>query len=182
MVRRFRPDPIPEGVIAEITEAIRHGPSAGYAQGVSVIVVVDADRRRAIAEAVGEAAWIARGKDPWLSVAPVHLVLCVEPERYRARYAEPDKDAAALRIPWWWVDGGAALALGLLAAVDAGLAAGFLGAHAMPGLTDLLGIPEGVEPLGVLTVGHPAPDRASGSLQRGRRGTDETVHREIWGG
>lgn len=181
MVRRFRPDPVPEGAIAEIVAAIRRGPSAGYAQGISVVIVLDAARRRAIADLAGEAEWVARGKEPWLSVAPVHMVLCVEPERYRSRYSEPDKDAAALRIPWWWVDGGAALTLGLLAAVDVGLAAGFLGAHAVPGLAELLGIPDEVEPLGVLTVGHPAPHGRSGSLRRGRRPPDETVHHETWG-
>ena len=180
MVRRFRPDPVPPELVARITAAVRRGPSAGYAQGVSVVVVTDPVQRAAIADLGGEAEYRERGFEAWLSPAPVHLVLCVEPERYRARYDEPDKDPAALDIPWWWVDGGAALSLVLLAAVDAGLAAGFLGAHTLPGLGTLLGIPAGIEPLGVVTIGYPAPDRRSSSLERGARPEHEVVHPERW--
>jgi nitroreductase len=68
----------------------------------------------------------------------------------------------------------------LLAAVDEGLAAGFLGAHSVEDLSTLLGIPDHVAPIGVVTIGHPAPDRRSGSLARGRR--SDTVHRERWDG
>jgi nitroreductase len=182
MVRRFRPDPVPPDSLSRIAAAVRRGPSAGHAQGVSVVVVTDPDRRAAIAGLAGEDDFTARGFEPWLSPAPAHLVLCVEPGAYRARYAEPDKDPAALGIPWWWVDGGAALGLVLLAVVDEGLAAGFLGAHAAPGLGDLLGIPDEVEPLGVVTVGYPLQDRGSASVERGKRPVDELVHREEWGG
>jgi len=179
MVRRFAPDSISEEVVDRVVAAIRSGPSAGYAQGISVISVTDADRRRGIAEQAGEPAYVERGFEPWLSVAPVHLVLCVEPQRYRDRYAEEDKDPAALGIPWWWVDGGAAMVLGALAAVDEGLAAGFMGGHAFDDLHALLGIPSGVEVLGVLTIGHGLDDRASSSLERGRR--SDGSYRERWG-
>ncbi len=70
----------------------------------------------------------------------------------------------------------------LLAAVDEGLAAGFLGSHAMPDLERLIGLPEDMKAIGVVTIGHPAPDRRSGSLARGRRDRAEVVHREQWGG
>ena len=36
-------------------------------------------------------------------------------------------------MPYWWVDAGASMMLLLLAAVDEGLAAGFLGSHRMSG-------------------------------------------------
>ena len=78
------------------------------------------------------------------------------------------------------MDAGAALQNLLLAAVDEGLAAGFLGVHALPGLADLLGIPEEYTPIGVVTVGHGAPDRRSGSLRRGRRPEAEVIHRGRW--
>jgi len=104
----------------------------------------------------------------------------VEPDAYRRRYTEPDKDPAALALPWWWVDGGAALALVLLAAVDEGLAAGFLGAHALPGLAAALGLPPGVEPLGVITVGHPHPVEAP-TRRRRRPGEAALLHDGAWG-
>jgi len=179
MVRRYRPDPIDPAALERIARAALRGPSAGYSQGVSVVVVTDPERRAAIAGLGHEADWVARGRAPWLSPAPAHLVLCVEPGAYARRYSQPDKDPAALAVPWWWVDGGAALSLVLLAAVDEGLAAGFLGAHALPGLADLLGLPEGVVPLGVVTVGHPAGPGARPA--RGRRPDAEVLHRERWG-
>jgi nitroreductase len=68
----------------------------------------------------------------------------------------------------------------LLAAVDEGLAAGFLGSHAVGDLKQELGIPDEVEPIGVVTIGHPAPDRRSGSLARGRKDAADVVRREAW--
>jgi nitroreductase len=180
MVRRYRPDPIDPAALERIARAALRGPSAGYSQGVSVVVVTDPGRRGAIAREAGEEAWVAGGREPWLSPAPAHLVLCVEPAAYRRRYAEPDKDPAALQVPWWWIDGGAALSLLLLAAVDEGLAAGFLGAHSLPGLGELLGLPEGIVPLGVVTVGHPAEGEV-GPGPRPRRPASEVLHRERWG-
>ena len=180
MVRRYRPDPVAPAALERIARAALRGPTAGHAQGVSVVVVTDPERRAALAGLAGEADWVARGRSPWLSPAPALLVLCVEPGTYRARFARPDKDPAALSVPWWWVDGGAALALVLLAAVDEGLAAGFLGAHRLPGLGDLLGLPDGVVPLGVVTIGHPSAD-AAGPAPRPRRPAAEVLHRDRWG-
>ena len=68
----------------------------------------------------------------------------------------------------------------LLAAVDEGLAAGFLGVHATPELARVLGFPRGFSPIGIVTIGYPAPDRRSGSLDRPKRGPDELVRRERW--
>jgi nitroreductase len=178
MVRHYTGEPVGPAALDRIAAAAVGGPTAGNSGGVSVVVVTDAATRGRIARLAGEPGHTARGFDPWLSSAPAHLVLVVEPDRYRARYDEPDKDPAALAIPWWWVDGGAAMVLAALAAVDEGLAAGFLGGHRLGGVGDLLGVPPGAEVLGLLTVGHPAPDRRSSSLDRptpARR-----VHRESW--
>ncbi len=178
MVRRYTAEPVDPDSLARIAAAITSGPTAGNTRGVAVVVVTDPDARRAVADLAGEAEYVARGFDPWLSDAPGLLVVCAEPERYRSRYREADKDPAALAIPWWWVDAGAAMALGALAAVDEGLAAGFLGGHRLGGIHDLLGIPGDVEIVGVLTVGHPAPDRRSSSLDRPGKG--DRIHEHRW--
>jgi nitroreductase len=68
----------------------------------------------------------------------------------------------------------------LLAAVDEGLAAGFLGAHAFSGLDDLLGLPAGVEVLGVVTLGTPATERSTRSARRPRPTADEVLHLDRW--
>lgn len=184
MVRNYLPDPVDPDSIDRIVAAGIRAPSAGFAQGQSFVVVTAADRRRRIAELAGEAAYVARGFDPWLSRAPVHVVVCVSEAAYHDRYRETDKLVEAGQemtwpIPYWWVDAGASLMAVLLAAVNEGLAAGFLGAHAFDEtLSEFLGIPPAVTPVGVVTVGHPAPDRPSSSVTRGRR--PGVVHREVW--
>ena len=65
----------------------------------------------------------------------------------------------------------------LLAAQDAGLAACFFG---VPGdrwmaLRAAFAIPDRLDPVGVVSLGYPAPDVRSPSLRRGRRGVEEVV-------
>ena len=179
MVRHYTGAAVSVEAVDRIVAAGLSGPSAGWAQGIAVVTVTGRDRITAIAEVCGEAEWTARGFAPWLSTAGAHLVICLEPAVYRARYDAPDKDPAVLeRVPWWWVDGGAALMAILLAAVSEGLAAGFHGGHGTDPIRPLLGIPDDVLVLGIVTVGHPAPDHRSASLAFGPR--PGRVHPERW--
>lgn len=185
MVRNYRDDPIDPGTLSRVASAALRGPSAGNSQGVSVVVVTDEQRRREIANLADEAAYVAAGFDPWISRAPAHIVISISEQIYHDRYREPDKiDDRGEEIPWsvpyWWVDAGAAMMAVLLAAVDEGLAAGFLGVHSIPDLKKLLEIPAEFSPLGVITMGHPAPDRRSKSLDRGQRPLEETLHFETY--
>ncbi|HSJ44826.1 MAG TPA: nitroreductase family protein [Euzebyales bacterium] len=185
MVRRYRPDPVSPAAVEHIVEIARRAPSAGFAQAVSFVVVTDADVRQRIAEVCDEPDHIARGRAPWLSVAPVHVLPCVRPRTYRDRYAEPDKAGGRgpddWAVPFWWVDGGAALMLLLLAAVDAGLDAGLLDLADREGVRALLGIPEDVEPVGLVTIGHPADTQPpSSGTRRPRRPLAEQLHWQHW--
>lgn len=179
MVRRYSGEPISRDTLDRVVDAAHRGPSAGFAQGISVVVVTDPTTISELAELCGESVHVDKGLEPWLSTAAAHLVLCVEPSVYTSRYSEPDKDLSTLSVPWWWVDGGAALMLILLAAVDEGLAAGLHGGHRTDGVAELLEIPDDVEILGIVTIGHGAPDRRSASSQRGRR--PDVIHFNRWG-
>jgi nitroreductase len=185
MVRNYRPDPVPPESIGRIIEAACKAPSAGFSQGVSFIVITEEQTRRQIADLAGESRYTAEGFDPWISRAPTHIVVAVSERAYHDRYQEADKlqpggSEIEWPIPYWWVDAGAALMLVLLAAVNEGLAAGFLGVHSIPGLRELLEIPSSVTPIGVVTVGYPLPDRRSGSLARGWKPQEKVVHFERW--
>lgn len=185
MIRNYGTDPVPEDSLNRILAAARKAPSAGFSQGQSLVVVTEDRTRLEIARLAGEERYIADGFDPWISKAPIHVVVCVSEQTYHNRYREPDKlssigEEIEWPIPYWWVDAGATMMMLLLAAVDEGLAAGFLGVHSIPGLRDLLNIPDEVSPIGVVTIGHPAPDRRSGSLKRGWKRTEAVVHRELW--
>lgn len=188
MVRRYTSEPVSPAQLERIMDLARRGPSAGFSQGTSFVVVTDNSLRRQIAEIAAEPRYVARGFAPWLSEAPVHVVCCVCEQAYRSRYDEPDKrrpgkPPRAWPVPYWYVDGGSAVMLLLLAATDEGLGAGFLdlGAEGYRQLKQLLGVPGDVEPIGLVTLGHPAAEQPSGSATRPRRSRDDVVHHERWG-
>ncbi|MBT8249671.1 MAG: nitroreductase family protein [Acidimicrobiia bacterium] len=177
MVRSYEDRKVPENVLKRILDRATRHPSAGFSQGIHLIVVLEGRTR--LAEAAGEDVWAEKGYPLWLSTAPVHIAICADPASYRDRYDEADKSASIddWNVPYWWVDAGAALMLLLLASVDEGLSAGFLGAHAFDDLSSLLQLPVGVLPVGVATIGYGAPDPVVGSRSRPRL---DTVHHESW--
>jgi nitroreductase len=184
MVRNFTDEPVDREAIERIVWAAKRAPSAGFTQGQYVVVVTDPEIRRQIAVLANEEEYVKDGFDPWISSAPVHIVVCISEADYHRRYQEPDKlvdgKEMAWPVPYWWIDGGAAMMLVLLAAVDEGLAAGFFGFHRMSGLNELLQIPPEVSPLGVVTVGHAAPDRRSSSLKNRRKPLQQVAHWQRW--
>lgn len=188
MVRNYSDEPVPDAVVDRIVDAGLRSPSAGFSQGVRCVIVTDTSMQTAIALEAGEDAYVARGFEPWLTSAPVLIALCVDPGAYEDRYAAADKagstaidpSTGAWVVPYWWVDAGASLMAMLLAATDEGLATGFLGAHACGDIADLLGTPDGVELVGVVSLGHGAPDRPSSSVARGRRDRADMVFRDRW--
>lgn len=186
MVRNYDPDkPVARESLERIAAAAQRAPSAGFSQGQRVLVVTEPERRNRVAEICHEADYVAAGFDPWISRAPAIFIPTVSEEAYHARYREPDKlqdDGTEIDwpIPYWYVDVGATMLLILLAAVDEGLAAGFLGLADYTELKAELGIPADQQPIGLITVGHQLPDRKSGSLKRGWVPRDDFVHWERW--
>ena len=188
MVRAFLPGPLAPAAVDRVLEAAARAPSAGFSQGLDLVVLDDP-------AAVGRY-WDLTFPDPaarrafrWqgLFAAPVLVIPVVAPGAYAARYGEPDKEATGLGevgswpVPYWWVDGGAAVQNLLLSAVDEGLGALFFGlfAHERAMLDDL-GVPPGRRALGTIALGHPAPDEPGRSSTRPRRPRGEVVHRNRW--
>ena len=67
-----------------------------------------------------------------------------------------------------------------LAAVNERLAAAFTGVERVQAMRELLGIPEHFQPVGVISLGYPAKDVQSQSLNRGRKPFEQVVHFEHW--
>ena len=186
MVRNYDPDKqVSRESLERIAAAAQRAPSAGFSQGQGLVIVTDPEQRWRVAEVCDEPHYVAAGFDPWISRAPALLVPCVSEQIYHSRYREPDKlndDGTEIDwpIPFWYVDVGCTLMLVLLAAVNEGLAAGFLGTRRLDDLARTLDLPADQQPVGVITVGHPLPDRRSGSLKRGWVPRDDFVHWERW--
>ena len=185
MVRHFTDEPVAPEVVQRILDLARHAPSAGFTQGQSFIVVTRPDLKQAIAALCGEEGYVARGFHPFVSGAPVLLIPCTSEAAYHRRYREPDKiqeDGTEIEwpVPYWHMDIGCSVMIVLLAAVNEGLAAGYAGFHDLDAARQLLGIPAEVTPVGVIPIGHRAPDVPSPSLKRGRVPDAVYAHYEGW--
>jgi FMN reductase [NAD(P)H] len=189
MVRAYEPDDIPREAVERIVGSVRRAPSAGFSQGQRLLVVTQPERRAKIAELLGDAKPVP-GRDTWVSVAPVLIVVGVREDDYHERYRKPDKlvDGKEIEwpVPYWHFDAGAAAMLILLAAIDEGFAAGLFGVfmEAMAPFKELLGIPEDVDVACCITIGHPADDSnwsaVSSRLTQARKPVDDLVHWEHW--
>ncbi len=148
--------------------------------------MTEAERRRQLARLCDEEGYVAGGFHPFLSEASVLGAPCTSKAASHRRYREPDNlrpdgSEIAWPVPYWFVDVGCSLVLLLLAAVDAGLAAG-LASFPQDRLEvprDLLDLPAEVLPIGAVAIGHAALDLPSPSLQR-HCAVGGVVHRECW--
>jgi nitroreductase len=181
MVRAYSPEPVDPAVVRRLLDLARRAPSAGNTQGWRFLVLdTAADRDRFWSATAGDGP-----PDSWLrglASAPVLVVCFAVKDDYLDRYAEPDKgwtdrDETRWPVPYWHVDTGMAALLLLLGAVDDGLAGCFFGVpgERLPALRAAFSVPDGFDPVGVVSLGRPAPDRRSPSLARGRRPFDEVV-------
>ena len=184
-VRRFEDGGVDRAVLEGIARLAQRVPSAGFSQGQRLIVVTEPDRRREVARICGEEDYDEAGFGPWISECAAQFVPCVSEAIYHRRYQEPDKLDEGGReidwpIPYWWVDVGATMQNVMLAAVDEGLGCGFVGTDDVPALKHVLGLPDEFEPIGVMPVGIPKPDKRSPSLKRGWVPFEEFARWERW--
>lgn len=184
-VRHFQDGGVPRETIEEIARLAQRAPSAGFSQGQRLVVVTDPERRREVGAACGEEGYVEAGFGRWISECAAQFVPCVSEAIYHRRYQEPDKledDGTEIDwpIPYWWVDVGATMQNIMLAAVDAGLASGFVGVEHPSAIQAVLGLPAELVPIGVMPVGIPLPDKRSPSLKRGWVPFEEFAHWERW--
>jgi nitroreductase len=190
MIRKFEQKPIPDDVLNRVLEAARHAPSGGFSQGFDFIVLAKPE----------ELEWFYRttddptdpesfpGREP--DLAPACIVLPFANKRlYLDRYAQPDKIQFGMDkeeswpVPFWTVDTSMAIMLILLAAVDEGLGAWYLGiSRGEQDVMRELGVPPSCTMLGVIALGYPASeDKPRGALfAKRRRSFEEMFHIGRW--
>jgi nitroreductase len=186
MVRRFDPRPLPAEVLDRILHSATRGPSAGFSQGLDLLVLEGP-------AAVGDfwAATADPGFDEPYSTAqpPVIVLVLSDKQAYLDRYGAPDKAGLGMDVeegwpvPYWDLDAAMAAMLMLLAATAEGVGAWYFGVfHGAEALLASLGVPPGRRLIGAVALGYPAPDdRPGGSPRtRPRRPLDQVVHRGRW--
>ncbi len=188
MVRRFDQRPVPTDAMDRILEAGRRAPSAGFSQGLELLVL-DAP------EAIAEFWAITRDPEyPWeneeIAVGPTVLVLPLpDKARYIERYSQPDKIAFGMDdetnwpVRFWDIDAAMSSMLMLLAAVDEGLGGWYFGiTHGERELLDRFGVPADLRPIGIIGFGYRADDEEpQGSwTKRRRRSFEDQIHRNGW--
>lgn len=191
MTRRFSEEPVEEEVVSRLCEVALAAPSAGFAQGVDLLVLCSAPARSRFWQLATDEAWRrSGGLAAGLLAAPVVVVPVADPEAYVARYAAADKAASGLAglpaarwdVPYWLVDESFVVMQLLLAAEDAGLGALLFRLHA-PAEDVLagLGAPPGLVTVGAVALGRRAGGGPPGSpSRRERRPARDRVHRDGW--
>ena len=189
MVRAFEATPVAAPTVDALIGHALGGPSAGNSRSQHVVVLEGADVDRYWAVTLP-----ADGRDrfPWpgLLNAPVLFLVYVEPDAYLRRYGESDKAATGLgsgvdawSVPYWWVDGGAAVENVLLGAIAHGVGACFFGQFEYEAAVRAeFGVPDGMRAVGTIAIGHPdrSADRPSRSGARGRPDAADHRHRGGW--
>jgi nitroreductase len=191
MTRQFSHDPIPQELLDDLLRAGTRAPSAGFTQGIDLVVLTSDEGRSRFWQVSSDESWRDRDKRAaGLLAAPAIVVPVADPAAYAERYRSEDKatsvlfsrDLEAWPVPYWLVDASYVSMLLLLAATAKGLGALFFQLHAPAESVCLaLGIPVGRRLIGAIAIGYPIGEESRGSpSRRDRRLFADVVHREGW--
>jgi nitroreductase len=179
MVRQFSDEPVSQESLGRILDNAVRGPSAGFSQGQAFLVLTGEDLKR-FWEIAGDAAASS------VAAAPLVIVPMSAKQVYLDRYAQPDKgwtdrDEKRWPVPFWHIDTGMAALLILLTVVDEGLGALYFGIvpEAAGPFREAFGVPEDLEPIGAIAIGHNA-EPAPRDLRARRRRAQDVIHYGRW--
>lgn len=190
MVRNYTTAPLDPAIVDRALANATRAPSAGFSQGWGFLVLDTPDDVQRYWAATADE---IEDPDEWLSGmmrAPVVVVPCSSKAAYLGRYAEPDKgwtdeDEARWPVPFWHMDAAMASLLILQTAVDAGIGGCFFGIppEKVAAVRHEFAIPGPFDPVGAITLGHPAarPGALGSPGRRRRLDAAEVVHRGTWG-
>ncbi len=155
-IRKYTPEPVAAEDVKAILEAAMNAPSANNRQPWRFIVVDD----RALLNAIME----VHPYSKMLAEAPLAVVVCGD---------------TTVSDKYWQQDCAAATENLLLAARALGLGTVWLGVYPnesrVPGVTALFKLPEHIQPLCIVAVGHPAEQKG-----RVERYDGDKVHTNGW--
>jgi nicotinate-nucleotide--dimethylbenzimidazole phosphoribosyltransferase len=190
-IRRFRPDPLPEGMLHCLLEAAHQAPSVGLMQPWRFVVVAGEQTKAAMQalaarERLVQAAHFDERTGHYLDLkiegireAPVSVCVCCDRNSERGevlgRHTIPDTDlySTCLAIENLW-----------LVARAEGIGVGWVSFYRPDDVQALLGLPEQVVPVAWLCLGYPDERPSRPGLEAAgwekRRPLDELIHHERW--
>jgi 5,6-dimethylbenzimidazole synthase len=164
-MREFRPDPIPDEVLARVLLAAHHAASVGFTQPWDFIIVRDLERRREVKRVFEEERaknadqFEGARREKFLSLklegildAPLNLIVTCEPERFgpgvlgKVSLRDVEVYSTCLAVENLW-----------LAARAEGLGVGWVSIMRNEDLARIFAIPSNVIPLAYLCIGY-VPD------------------------
>ena len=161
-VRAFMREDVSQEDIEKLIDAARWAPSAGNIQPWEFIVVRKPEIKRKLS--------IAALHQTFIEEAPVVIVVCANQMRSGRGYGARGVNLYCLQ------DTAAAIQNMLLAATALGLATCWVGAFREEEAKRALNIPDGVRPIAIIPVGHPAER----PMARSRRPLSEIIHHETY--
>jgi nitroreductase len=163
-VRSYRPDPVPDDLLAAVLEAGRLAPTAANRQPIRILVIHTAGRE----------AELRRIYDSdWFVAAPLILCVCAVPGEAWRRTMYDGRSHAD-------VDATIVMDHLVLAAADLGLGTCWIAAFDPAAAREVLGIPPEGEPMLFTPLGFPASDAAPSARHVERRPLEEIVRHERW--
>jgi nitroreductase len=157
-VRAYRSDPIEEEKLQQVLEAARLAPTAANRQPFRLLVIHTEGRQEELGRIYGR---------EWFVQAPLVIGICAIPSEAWSRadgknYADVDVAIAMDHL--------------ILAAANLGLGTCWIGAFDPVAAREVLGLPEGVEPLAFTPLGYPTDQ----PRPRQRKAVSDLVRYECW--
>ena len=157
-VRAYKPEAVDDNVLREVLEAAQTAPTAANKQPFQIVVAHTEGRREELNRIYGR---------DWFVQAPLVLCVCAMPAQAWTRrdgknYADVDATIAMDHLT--------------LAATNLGLGTCWIAAFDPVAAREVLGLPEGVEPLAFTPLGYPA----GAPRPKTRKPLAELVRYERW--
>jgi nitroreductase len=163
MCRVFLDRDVPQEKIDRILDLASRYPSAGHTEPQEFIVVHNRRMKEDLAHAALDQMFVAQ--------APLVIVVVSDVRRSARRYGERGVRFFSI------IDGAFVAMLILLAVVQEGLGACFVGSFYDEQVQELLSLPQEVRPIGIIPIGY----CAEGPRKLRRRSREQIVHRDRYG-
>ena len=155
---------ISDEIVMKLIRNAHRAPSAGHTQVQEFVIVRNAIIKKKLRKAAVDQEYVEQ--------APVLIVVCSDTSRSVSRYGSRGTEFYSV------IDGAFASMLILLTAVNEEIGACFVGAFDDNKVSEILGLPKNVKPIGIICIGY--PDEKPEKIER--IDINALVHYEKYGG